>query len=75
MYVSVDVDMAPYFSLPSSGMGKAEEAVSQYLAAGKLGSLSEYCGLGVAAYKCGQFDISREGNNALDYMTATFCGG
>ena len=75
MYVSIDVDMTPYFSLPSSGMGRGEEAVSQYLAAGKLESLSEYCGLGVAAYKCGKFDISREGNYDLDYLTATFCGG
>ena len=32
-----------------------------YQAAGKLGSVSEYAGLGLAAYKSGKLDISREG--------------
>ncbi|KAK2177853.1 hypothetical protein NP493_575g00004 [Ridgeia piscesae] len=53
------------------GMGRGEEAVSQYLAAGKLESLSEYCGLGVAAYKCGKFDISREAYTTAAVLAET----
>ena len=49
------------YTLASSGLGKSEEAIIQYHAAGKLGSVSEYAGLGLAAYRCGKLDISREG--------------
>ncbi|KAI0208166.1 Tetratricopeptide repeat protein 37 [Lamellibrachia satsuma] len=53
------------------GLGKAEEAVIQYQAAGKLGSVSEYCGLGLAAYKSGQLDISQEAYTAAASLAET----